>query len=586
MLRLPLALRSVMRPLLCLMAGAFCVHIHAAEPPGEIRFRLVVDAPGPLQQILISNLEIARWQEYGNLTPELLESLVGGARDEARDITATEGYFSARIEVRVEEPGPERVVRVTVEPGTPARVQEVSISFREEPEPHIAARVRERWALPAGDVFRQGAWEAAKKNALDNLGEDRYAAATITRSQAIVDPESSTVHLEVELNHGPVFAFGPVTVKGLSRYRPEAVLNLAPFHPGDVYSRERVDLYVRRLTATGYFASAQVTMDRNPELAGAAPVQVSVIEAPTRRLDAGLGYSTDARFRSSLGWHDVDFVGSGWRLSTEFRLESEFQGLTGSLAFPPGSDGWANSLDASIARTDVQDLVTRGITLGGTRRRLDERRQPAYGLSYYYEESVPAGAPSATTHATLARYEYTRRTVDDLLFPRSGMVAALKLGVGLPGVSTRTFGRVVTQVAWFHPFSRRDDFALLGEAGAVIADSSEGIPQALLFRTGGDRTVRGYDFQSLGPKKGSAVVGGRYYTVMSAEYTHWFSDNWGAAAFVDAGNAVDNLRDVQLAIGYGVGIRVRSPVGPFRLDLAYGQDTHEFRMHFSVGIAF
>ena len=219
----------------------------------------------------------------------------------------------------------------------------------------------------------------------------------------------------------------------------------------------------------------------------------------------------------------------------------------------------------------MQNLVTRGITLGVTRRSLDERRQPSYGVSYYYEKQGPSGAPPDTAYATFARYEYTRRTVDDLLFPRSGMVAAFKVGAGLPGVSARTFGRAVTQLAWYHPFSRRDDLLLRGEVGAVIADSAQGIPQALLFRTGGDTTVRGYDYQSLGPKKGDAVVGGRYYTVASAEYTHWFSDSWGTAAFVDAGNAVDAWRDMHFALGYGVGIRVRSPVGPFRLDLAYGQ---------------
>src|SRR5262249_54592536 len=124
------------------------------------------------------------------------------------------------------------------------------------------------------------------------------------------------------------------------------------------------------------------------------------------------------------------------------------------------------------------------------------------------------------------------------------------------------------------------------EGGGVRAGSATGIPQALLFRTGGDTTVRGYDYQSLGPKKGNAVVGGRYYAVTSAEYTHWFSDSWGAAVFVDAGNAVDNWPAMLPALGYGVGIRVRSPVGPFRLDLAHGRDTGEFRVHFSVGFSF
>jgi outer membrane translocation and assembly module TamA len=75
--------------------------------------------------------------------------------------------------------------------------------------------------------------------------------------------------------------------------------------------------------------------------------------------------------------------------------------------------------------------------------------------------------------------------------------------------------------------------------------------------------------------------------VASGEVTHWLNDNLGIATFVDAGNAVDSPRDLaHLALGYGVGGRLRTPIGPFRLDLAYGQDVHQVRVHFSVGLAF
>jgi translocation and assembly module TamA len=311
-----------------------------------------------------------------------------------------------------------------------------------------------------------------------------------------------------------------------------------------------------------------------------------VIEGPTRRLDAGIGYSTDSLYRPTIGWRDADLFDSGWRLRGEARVESQLQGVSGGLDLPARSDGWADAIDASAIRTDVQNLVTRGITVSATRRGIDERWQPSYGLSYYFEEQEPAGVPRDTARALFARYEYVRRTTDDILFPRSGMVAAIRVGASAPGASTQTFARAVTQLAWFYPLSRRDNLALRGEAGGVLADSASGIPQALLFRTGGDTTVRGYAFQALGVPKGGAIVGGRYYALTSAEYTHWFSDSWGAAAFVDAGNAVDNWRDMRLAVGYGVGIRIKSPVGPFRLDLARGRDTRELRVHFSVGIAF
>jgi translocation and assembly module TamA len=124
------------------------------------------------------------------------------------------------------------------------------------------------------------------------------------------------------------------------------------------------------------------------------------------------------------------------------------------------------------------------------------------------------------------------------------------------------------------------------EAGAVIAGDRNDIPSELLFRTGGDTTVRGYAFQSLGLHVGSAVLPVRYYTVMSVEATRWINDSLGIATFVDAGNAFDEIADFKLAVGYGVGARLRTPIGPFRLDVAYGEQSRQVRLHFSVGLAF
>ena len=124
------------------------------------------------------------------------------------------------------------------------------------------------------------------------------------------------------------------------------------------------------------------------------------------------------------------------------------------------------------------------------------------------------------------------------------------------------------------------------DAGAVLAPTRDGIPSPLLFRTGGDTTVRGYAFDSLGVPLGTAVVGGRYYAVGSIEAIRWIGEAWGLAAFVDAGNAVDSLSDFHIAVGYGIGVRIRTPLGPFRLDLAYGQEVHQVRLHFPVGLSF
>ena len=98
--------------------------------------------------------------------------------------------------------------------------------------------------------------------------------------------------------------------------------------------------------------------------------------------------------------------------------------------------------------------------------------------------------------------------------------------------------------------------------------------------------MRGYAYQSLGVAEGAAVVGGRALLTSSIECTHWFSSNWGAAIFTDAGGAADNVNALKILAAYGSGIRWRSPAGPLALDLAWAKQTHAMRMHFAIAVVF
>jgi translocation and assembly module TamA len=178
------------------------------------------------------------------------------------------------------------------------------------------------------------------------------------------------------------------------------------------------------------------------------------------------------------------------------------------------------------------------------------------------------------------------RSTDDVIAPRAGYFGSAEVGGGLPSLSTQRFLRAIGKGSLFIPLGRRDDLLLRAQAGAVRADTRQGIPTTFLFRTGGDQTVRGYAFESLGVREGEAIVGGRRLFVASAEYTHWFAEEWGIAAFVDAGDAWDEGERFRAALGYGFGARLRTPIGPARVDLAYGEDTRELRLHLSVGYFF
>jgi len=107
------------------------------------------------------------------------------------------------------------------------------------------------------------------------------------------------------------------------------------------------------------------------------------------------------------------------------------------------------------------------------------------------------------------------------------------------------------------------------------------------FFAGGDRSVRGYAYQSLGPTNDlGEVIGGKHLLVGSAELEKRFLKNWGAAVFYDIGNAFNNLGNYDLAQGAGIGLRYFTPVGPARLDVAraFGADRDGYRLHIGLGV--
>ena len=127
------------------------------------------------------------------------------------------------------------------------------------------------------------------------------------------------------------------------------------------------------------------------------------------------------------------------------------------------------------------------------------------------------------------------------------------------------------------------------ELGQVFVNESLAVPDTLLFRAGGDDSVRGYAYRSLGPELGGVTVSGSSLFTASLQISRPILADQPAflwAAFVDAGNASDGWNNMRPVLGYGVGLHWRSPVGPLRIDLAYGQEVQKFRLHFSVGVVF
>ncbi|CAH1903740.1 Autotransporter secretion outer membrane protein TamA [Candidatus Nitrotoga sp. HW29] len=512
------------------------------------------------------------------------------AKREIGELLATEGYFSPTVTLTRKLPEDFEIV---VQPGPRTLVSEVTIEFRGEltantnTQQKRIQQLREAWPLKTGKPFRSHDWEEAKAKLLSDTKQNDYAAAEIIDSKAVVDRENKHAQLTVVVDSGPVFYFGKLIVTGLKRYQDTKIENFSPFKPGDPYRRELLFSFQESLQKVPNFSSVTVSINPDRSLHKAAPILVQLSEKKSKSIALGAGYSSNNGGRGEINFQNYNFLDRALNLSSTLRLEQKQQTFFAGIDTLPNQDHIHYSLGSRLQLTDIAGLETINQSTNFTRRYVTKTTQHQIGLSWQREKRIPSSGIRENNEALVIDWQWRKNKVDNPLNIRQGSISEIRIGGASQQVlSDQTFLRTYARQQFWWPVGNRDVLFLRGEAGYTLAESRFGIPQEYLFRAGGINSVRGYDFLSLGVHEGNAIVGGRTMASGTIEYTHWLLDKWGGAVFTDVGNATDSWKKFNPAVGYGVGLRWRSPVGPLTLDLARGQKTGLFRLHFSIAVAF
>jgi len=562
-----------------------------AQTPA-LSWRIELDAPDNVRPLLETHLDIYRYRNRAEVDELLLERLIDDVPSDARRLLVTEGYFSPQISVGKALADTTQVVNIRVAPGEPVRVNAVTLEITGAitDNPDETVRVtdsKKRWRLPVGKRFSQSAWTEAKDALLNAFFLDGYPTARISASKAEVDPESASVAVNVQIDSGPLFHFGALRITGLERYPKMLVENLNTIRQGERYTHDALLRYQGKLQTSGYFRSASVSVEPDPDNAAAIPVLVRIVEYPVKKVDLGAGYSTDTGPRAQAGLTHNNTFQPGWQSISKLKLEGKQQSLDAQLAFLPEPSGWRNRLGAEAKRTDVQDLITNNLSFSLNRAWRSPGMERDITIKFESEEQKIESVATDNLQTLSANYSWTLRRVDDLLRPKKGYLVNLQLGGAAEALlSTRSFVRSYGRGVYIQPLGRNDRLHLRAEAGAVWADARDGIPNNFLFRAGGDQSIRGYAYQSLGVRAGSAVLGARYLAVGTVEYQHDFTESWGGALFVDSGNAVDSWSDFRAVQGYGAGVRWISPAGSLNFDVAQASEDQKVRFHFTIGARF
>ncbi|HJU71755.1 MAG TPA: autotransporter assembly complex family protein [Paucimonas sp.] len=573
--------------------SCFPLPAHAQGQQSIAGYAVEINGAGELTALLNDYLDIARHATDAAMSRAELQRLAGSAPQQIRELLATEGYFSPAVRHALQQENGRWIARFDITPGPVTHIDAVDIRFSGDiaAGPHADQarmdRLRRRWRLDPGQPFRQAAWNEAKNALLKGLLNQDFPAAKITHSEARIDPERHIATLEIELDSGPLFTFGPLEIQGLKRYSRERIDALNPIRDGEPFSQDKLTELQARLQDSGYFRTVFATIDIDPAHPQHVSVRLDLTENERRRLALGIGFSTDSGPRVQTKWLDRNFLGHDWRLESELRLDRQTRVLGADVYFPARASGWYPSLGTHYERTDIANEVDNKMRIDARMTGPVRNDEEIWGASYLTEQQRIGDAPVNHRQAVVGTYTYTRRRIDDPISPRRGYVASIELAAGPRGLlNEANIGRVLLRGNWLSPTRRRWQLQARTQVGQVIGASREAVPGDLLFRTGGDQTVRGYAYNSLGVEQSGAVVGGRVLAIFSAELVYHLTPTWGAAVFRDAGNAADSWHDFRLKQGTGVGARWRSPIGPVNLDVAYGHATRQPRLHFSIGYGF
>ncbi|WP_027070368.1 autotransporter assembly complex protein TamA [Novilysobacter defluvii] len=583
---------------LILLAGGAA---HAAEVTA-VRVHGLEEA---MEDNVLASLSLVRGQGR-EMSWRRLGHLVREAEDETREALEPFGYYSPEIHVERSESGDGRgsfVVDITVVPGAPVRVRHADIAIEGEGTDDFYLQQDLAAFLPRqGDVFEHLLYEASRNRISRRLGERGYFDADFISRRVEVTRADEAADIELVWDSGPRYDMGPIHFE----QTPETIIRqslldkLVYWEQGSYYHQGKLDRLRDSLTRLDYFAA--IDIEPRPDDAEGLQVPVDVVLTPAKRsvYSAGLSYGTDSGAGIRLGLERRYVNTRGHKALAQLDWAQRRKTLTAQYRIPAFAwlDGWYTfSAQAADEQTDwldnrriefvasrsgeVNDHLTAIASLHALRERWSYVAVNGNG------DPDPPDFRYATYTFPSIRAEYI--DADDLVYPRDGLAGTLMLRGGVEGLGTdANFGQVRATVSWFRGLGERNRLIVRGELGHTFTDELVAMPPSLRFFAGGDRSIRGYAWREVGPRHLGPdgklyALGAKNVATGSVEFEHYFTEQWGAAAFVDGGSAFDS--DPDWHTGVGAGVRWRSPVGPVRLDVAHGLDDPDssFQIYLSVG---
>ena len=553
--------------------------------------------PMRLDKHVRASLSIVQEADTAGLSPAAIRALHRRAREEIRTALEPYGYYRAEVDAELMRGDADWIAtyRVNLGPAVRIRRLDVRVTGAGEDDPEFVALLA-RLPIREGDVLEHPNYESAR-NQLTTLAAERgYFDARLERREVRVDIERASAEVALHLDTGVRYAFGAVSFEPGSGLSEALLARYVPFRAGEPYSAESLQELRRGLANSGYFAQIEVAPRHELARDEQVPIVIRLAPRAPNEYKLGLGYGTDTGVRAKASW-DRRLIGeNGHRVLTELNASQVRTDLTSRYLIPgpdPRTDQWSFNAGyiAEYPETSDSRKVVAGVAYSAAvgEWRLSAGRVAGWRSTYsasFEREDWETGVDSGRTQLFIPAVSWLYLNTDNrLVTTEGGRWQTDVRGSAQALASDVTFAQLLTHGKLIWPLGERARLITRADAGATWMDNFSELPSSLRFYAGGDQSVRGYDYRTLGPTDAAGdVVGGKYLLVGSVEFERRLAERWSAAAFYDVGNAFDDWGGSFFG-GAGIGGRWRSPIGLVRLDVAWAVSLEDrpWRIHLVIG---
>ena len=575
------------------------VLVLAATKAAALKLEVRVEGlAGEQQANVLALLAIYQERKDAALTEPRLLALNRLAPQQIREALTPFGFYRVEVQDSLTPPADPNgtwVATYRVAPGTPVTITAVNYQIT-GPGADNPVFPRE-FPLKVGDVLRHEQYEKAKADLRYAASSQGFLDYQLVRHEVLVNPVTNGAVVNLELDTGRRYVFGPVTFNQ-DLLADRLLRRYLRFKPGDVYNPDRLVSLQSRLLGTEYFGKVEIVPHKDPS-GESLVVPIEVVAEPNKanKFRVGAGFATDIGPRVSVDWSRRYLNRWGHHFHTLLSLSQAESRFNFDYRIPigdPRRDYLRINPDVSYYDTTTRSgsiaLIHFGqsiVTPSGWRRDL--------GIDYRYENYSINDVQTAAVNELIPSASWAKTVADDPIYTAKGYrLKATVLGSVAGVVSPTSYLSGLVDFKGIRRLSEHYRLIVRSDLGATWADSVDDLPASRRFYAGGDQSIRGWGYDALGPDDPitDETIGGRYLAVGSVELERAIKGPWSLAVFTDFGNAFDP--DYEMVFEQSVGLQVawRSPIGQVRLAVAFaltkdqGPSTWGLppaRLHFIIG---